>query len=58
MAAALVLMIVRLVPTELAMILAVHGQVLELTVHALVLTLLSCVLMDLALGLTVKMRCF
>ena len=39
MAPALVLMIVRLVPTELAVILAVHGQVLELTAHALVLTL-------------------
>ena len=41
MAPALVLMIERLLPTELAVILAVHGQVLELTVPALVVTLLG-----------------
>ena len=58
MAPALVLMIERLLPTELAVILAVHGQVLELTVPALVVTLLSWVLMELALVQTVVTRCF
>ena len=56
MAPALVLMIERLLPTELAVILAVHGQVLELTVPALVVTLLSWVLMELAPVLTVVKR--
>ena len=58
MALALVLMIQRLVLTMLALILVVHGQALELTVPALLLTLLSWVLMELALVLTVIKRCF